>query len=427
VKNDNRNRILYLPFLLLLISFFIFCGSPENNSITNNILRVALFDNPTNLDPRTYSDVASYRIIEQIYDPLLRLDSTGTPQPVLARNWEISNDTVYTFKLHDNVFFHDGIPLTAYDVAFTFTSILDSALKAPSRKSFEVVDKITVIDSFTIKFKLKFPYAPFLPNIEMGIVPQHIARKQPDVLQRKPVGSGPFKFVEWKSDAFIDLAANGNYWAGPPELDGLLIKILPEATTRILALEYGEIDFLMNEFPESYLPRFQSNPDLKILKKSGSNYVYIGLNVRNQYLKNRKVRQAIAYAINTREIIDNLLGGIYEPAKSLLNPLHWAFNPNLPSYAYSPQKAKQLLDDAGFIDPDGDGSEPRFRLNYKCTDKQKSRQKGQIIQQYLKKVDIEIKIQSFIFLIPRPGSNLFGGSIWQNTKISATLYIFNSC
>ncbi|MEJ2538308.1 MAG: ABC transporter substrate-binding protein, partial [Calditrichia bacterium] len=290
---------------------------------------------------------------------------------------------------------HDSRPLTAYDVAYTFQSILDPQLRAPSRKSFEPIDKIQVLDSLTIKFKLKYPYAPFLANTQVGIVPRHIAQNKSNMLQRRPMGSGPFIFKKWKADSYVELSANTTYWKSPPKLDGVLVEILPEETTRILALENGEIDFLMNNFPESFLPRFRKNPDLKVEMKTGSNYVYLGLNLRNPFLKNRKVRQAIAHAIDVKGIINNLMGGIHVPAKSLLNPRHWAYNPNLPDYAFDPEMAKQLLDEAGYPDPDGDGPEVRFTLSYKCTDKQMSRQKAQLIQEYLKQVGIGIDIQSY--------------------------------
>lgn len=388
-------KIKILLLILAVTTLLVNCHQSKTANKSGNVLRVALFDNPTNLDPRTYSDAASYRIIEQIYDSLVKLDSTGKPVPSLAEEWETPSDTVYIFRLRRGVHFHDGKPLTAYDAAFTFRSIMDPELKAPSRTSFEVVDKISVSDSFTLKFKLKHPYAPFLSNMEMGIVPRHLAEANPKILQRKPLGSGPFRFVKWEQDAFIRLNANPDYWQGKPRIDGLIIKILPEATTRILALEKGEIDFLMNNFPESFIPRFRKNPRLKIRMKTGSNYVYLGLNLQNPYLKHKKVRKAIAHAIDVKRIINDLLGGIHTPARSLLNPRHWAYNPNLPAYDYQPEKARRLLDEAGFPDPDGDGPKVRFQLTYKCTDKQMSRQKAQIIQQYLKQVGIGLEIQSY--------------------------------
>ncbi len=394
-SSSTKIKITKNLFLFLLPLLIFSCGESDSVGRSDNILKVALFDNPTNLDPRTYSDVASYRIIEQVYDFLVRPDSSGFPHPDLAESIENPSDTVYVFTLRRNAFFHDGAPLTAYDAAYTYQSIMDPALGAPSRKSFEVVDKITVPDSFTLKIKLKYPYAPFLANAEVGIVPKHIAEGHPNILQRQPVGSGPFAFVKWKSDSYIELKANQRYWKGKPRLSGLLIEILPESTTRILALENGEVDFLMNNFPLSYLPRFKDNPRLKVMMKTGSNYVYLGMNLRNPYLKNKKVRKAIAHAINVKGIIDNLMAGVPTPAKSLLYPSNWAYDPNLPDYNYNPQEARRLLDEAGFPDPDGPGPQSRFQLTYKTTDKQMSRQKAQIIQQDLQDVGISVDIQSY--------------------------------
>ncbi|MEJ2635880.1 MAG: ABC transporter substrate-binding protein, partial [Calditrichia bacterium] len=187
-------RLLFFSILTILV-FLLACGGRNGEDHSDYILRVGLFDNPTNLDPRTYSDVASFKIIVQVYDFLVRSDSTGSPQPVLAESWEIPSDTVYIFKLHPHVYFHDGYPLTASDVAYTFQSILDPALKAPARKSFEIINKISVLDSLTLKIKLKHPYSPFLSDIQVGIVPRHIVENHPTALQRNPVGSGPFKFI----------------------------------------------------------------------------------------------------------------------------------------------------------------------------------------------------------------------------------------
>ncbi len=388
-------RHLIFFFLTGTAFFLAGCSSSPGNSAREPVLQVALFDNPTNLDPRTYSDVVSYKIIEQVFDFLVRPDSTGVPRPELATSWETPSDTVYLFHLRKGVRFHDGSLLSAYDVAYTFRSVLDPALKAPLRKSLEVIKAITVLDSFRIKFTLAHPHAPFLSNLEVGIVPRHLAEPHPEQFKQHPVGSGPFQFVRWEPDALVVLKRNPYYWRGRPGLSEIQMKIIPEATTRVLALENGEVDFLMNNFPERYLPRLRANPRLKVLTRTGSNYVYIGLNLRNPYLKKLAVRQALAYAINVPEMISSLTAGLHTRATSLLYPGNWAHNPNLQPYPYDPEKARALLNRAGYPDPDGDGPAVRFTLTYKCTDKLQSRQKAQVIQQYLGRVGIGVKIQSY--------------------------------
>lgn len=382
-------------FWLLPMLFALKCGSDPTDNIEQQVLRVALIDNPTNLDPRTHSDVSSFRVIEQVYDFLVRWDSSGLAQPELAEKWETPSDTVYVFNIREGVTFHDGHALTAHDVAYTYRSILDPELNAPIHHTLKVIDKITVLDSFRVKFKLKQTHAPFLSDIQVGIVPAHIADGETIDLKKHPVGSGPFKFVRWRADSFIELDRNEKYWKGAPKLQKIEMKILPESNIRVLALENHEIDFLINNFPIDYLPRLEKNPRLRIMMKTGSNYTYLALNLHNPYLKHPKVRQALAHSVNVEEMIRDLMRGVHTPATSVLNPDHWAHAPNLKSYSYDPELAKKLLDEAGFPDPDGDGPQFRFTLNYKCTDKLQSRQKAQIIQQYLRQVGVHINIQSY--------------------------------
>ena len=382
-------------FLIVFLIVFLKCNNTSEDHLQKQILRVPLIDNPTNLDPRTHSDVSSFRVIEQVYDFLVRWDSTGIVRPELAESWTMPSDTIYIFNIRKGIRFHDGMPLTAYDVAYTYESILDPALNAPVRSTLEVIDKITVLDSFHVKFKLKQIHAPFLSDIQLGIVPAHIAKNNQIDLKKHPFGSGPFKFVRWKADAFIELEKNEDYWKQTPRINKIVMKILPESNTRVLALENSEIDFLMNDFPQDYLSRLRENPRLKANMKTGSNYTYLALNLRNEYLKHQKVRLAIAHAINVKEMINDLMGGIPSPAKSLLNPDHWAYDPKLESHPFNPELANWLLDLAGFPDPDRDGPRFRFTLIYKCTDKLQSRQKAQVIQQYLRKVGINVNIQSY--------------------------------
>ncbi|RMI25192.1 MAG: ABC transporter substrate-binding protein, partial [Calditrichaeota bacterium] len=373
------------------------CSGNSDEHISQQILRVALNDNPTNLDPRTSTDVASFRVIELVYDFLVRMDSTGMPRPDLAERIDTPSDREYIFTLRRGVTFHDGHPLTAYDVAYTFESILDTTLHSNMRIVLQNVRRITVLDSFRVKFELYLPEAPFLSHLQVGIVPRHAVETGRVDLKATPLGSGPFRFVRWSSDAFVELERNDRYWKGAPRLKKIIMKILPEATTRVLALQNGEIDILPSGVPETYLPELEKDSRFKVVKRRGSNYVYLALNYRSPYLASLKVRKAIAHAIDVDAIIKNLLGGLHQRANSLLSPGHWAYNPHLPVYEYDPERARRLLDEAGFPDPDGDGPGTRFSVVYKCTDKLASRQKAQVIQQYLREVGIDVKVQSFEF------------------------------
>lgn len=394
-RNDDLKPALF-PILPILFSAFLYlsCSGDARDPVRDQQLYVALYDNPTNLDPRTHADAASFRVIELIYDFLVRMDSTGMPQLDLAEKLETPSDTEYVFTLRRNVHFHDGVLLTAHDVAYTFQSILDPALNAPLRASLENLRKIEVLDSFRVRFSLRAPDAPFLSDLVVGIVPRHLLLNGSVDLKQNPLGSGPFRFRQWDAHARIVLDANEAYWKGAPALRQVVIKILPDATTRALALQNKEVDLLVGNIAESSLPTFRADPRLKVQMSEGSNYVYLALNLENPYLGKRKVRQAIAHALDIDMIIQSLLSGVHQRAVSLLNPRNWAFNPHLKNYAYDPALARRLLDEAGFPDPDGDGPSPRFSLIYKCSSNLLSRQKAQIVQQSLQQVGIEVKVQS---------------------------------
>ncbi len=387
-----KQRTLWI--LLLTFIFFNACSN-EQDPVKNRILRVALQDNPTNLDPRTVTDAVSFRIVELCYDFLVRMDSTGLPQLALAQKLDQPSPVEYIFTLPPNVRFHDGRPLTAEDVVYTFNSILDPALKAPLRSSLEIIKSITAPDSLHVKFTLKEPHAPFLAHLAVGITPRHLSETNQRDLSSQPMGSGPFVFKQWAPHSFIELEKNSDYWNGPPPMNKVIIKILPEENTRRMALQNGEVDLLIGNVSETSLPVFQSMERLKIMRSPGSNYVYLGLNLRNRYLGNPLVRQAIAHALDIEGIIKNLLAGVHTRALSVLNKNHWAYNPDLQPYIYDPSLAKKLLDEAGFRDPDGDGPRTRFTLGYKTSSNLQSRQKAQVIQEYLRAVGIDVQIQSY--------------------------------
>lgn len=393
---------LFLAKILILAFFTSIlwqggCSQKKESSSRGKyggILKVRLLDNPTDLDPRTSRDAVSYRVIELVYSSLFRYDSTGRLQPELVDTFTVKNDIHYTFTLKPNILFHDGKPLTAEDVVYTIQWMMNHPVKAATPLFHRYIKKISVRDSRTLEIELKEIYSPFTSLLTIGIVPKHVAEKDSNSLHLYPVGSGPFRFEKWEQDQQIVLSAFYNYFEGRPFLDKLILKIIPDGNTAVLALNSGDIDFMMNNFNFSNLELFEKNPDLKIQYGDGSNYTYLAFNLRNRYLRKRKVRQAIAYAIDKKSILKNLYHGIHKPARSLLPHFHWAYNPNLKDYEYNPELAKKLLDEAGYRDPDGDGPRTRFTLVYKCTDKQSSRQKAQIIQSYLRKVGINLKIEA---------------------------------
>ncbi len=364
-------------------------------------LRVGLESNPTNLDPRLATDVASARVTQVVFNSLLRKPVPGSEQgdvhskllPELAEKWEVLEDTTYVFYLRRGVKFQDGSELTARDVEYTFNSILDKNFKSPRRSSYEQIKQIVVVDDYTIKFVLKNPFAPFLLNMTMGIVPRHLA-EQPD-FSRRPVGSGPFRLLSWKPDEELVFERHEDYFEGPPHLKRLVYRILPEDITRLLALKKGDLDLVQNAVPPDMLPQLEAEPGLRLEKRPGTTYAYLGFNLRDKILGQKLVRRAIALSINRSAIIEHILGGLAAPAKSLLAPGNWAYDPDLPDYPYNSVQAKKLLDEAGFPDPDGDGPQVRFNLTYKTSQNELSRRIAEVLQEELKGVGIGVDIKSY--------------------------------
>jgi peptide/nickel transport system substrate-binding protein len=305
------------------------------------------------------------------------------------------DDQTYIFHLKERVRFHNRDILTAEDVKYTFDSIRDPALKSPKRESLEKIDSIEVLGPYKVKFHLSEPYAPFLVNMTIGIVPKIAATEMGHEFAAHPVGTGPFRLHIWNQDQEVVLVPFGSYFSELPRLKRLTFKIVPEDTVRVLELEKGSVQLIQNLIPPDLLSRLEKKNSLKITKKPGSTYAYMGFNLEDPILKNKAVRQAIAHAIDREAIIKYILGSLAKPARGMLAPNNWAYEENVETYEYKPEFSRQLLDKAGFPDPDQNGPAPRFSLIYKTSQNEQSRRVAEVIQQQLAEVGIDIKIKSY--------------------------------
>ncbi len=357
---------------------------------------VAAFESsPTNLDPRLATDANSARIIGLIFNSLLRFDEKLNLVPDLSEKWENPNPVTYIFHLKKAVKFHNGKELTAEDVKYTFESILNPDFLSPHRKSYEKIKTIVVIDKYTVKFILSESYALFLINMTMAIVPKDDAEKAKRDFTIRPIGTGPFVFEKWIADERIELKRNENYFEGKAKLSMLIFKIISDDTIRLLGLKTGEIDFIQNAIPPDLISSLSKDKNITILTGDGVNYSYLGFNLTDTFLKDKRVRKAIAYAVDCNSIINNLLAGLAIPATGVLPKNNWAYEEDVASYEYNPDKSKRLLDEAGFADPDGDGPKERFRLIYKTTNNDLRKMIGEVLQKNLKDVGIGLDIRTY--------------------------------
>jgi peptide/nickel transport system substrate-binding protein len=393
----EKQRISIFLFILYTLTFttLLGCGDKKTPG-ARQTLTIGIESNPISLDPRMAVDAVSSQIIQVVFNGLVKKDQNSRLVPDLAVSWEMPDERTYVFRLRENVLFHNGKEFSAKDVKYTYDSIRDPALKSPKRESLEKIESIEIIDPHTVKFHLSEPFAPFMVNMTIGIVPHEAVMEMGDEYSAThPLGTGPFKFNSWVQDQQVKLKSHTKHFSGPTRLKWLVFKVTPEDTVRVLELEKGSVQLIQNLVPPDLLPRLEKKETLKIIKKPGSTYAYMGFNLEDAILKKPAVRRAIAHAIDRDSIIEHILGSLARPARGMLSPDNWAYEKDVETYPYNPERSKQLLDQAGFPDPDKDGPAPRFSLVYKTSQNEQSRRVAEVIQQQLAGVGIGIDIKSY--------------------------------
>jgi len=294
-----------------------------------------------------------------IYESLLRYDEKLQPQPSLAESWTVSDDgTVYTFKLHDNVKWHDGEPFSADDVVFSVDKFLRQT-NARLRVSLEHVAKIEALDKDTVRFTLKQPFGPFLGIFEGGtmpIVPKHIYEGtdyKTNPANNTPIGTGPFKFDKWEKGSYIHLVKNQDYYLeGKPYIDEIYWHVIPDAASRAVAFETGKVDVLPGGSVENFdVPRLTGLPNTCVTEKGWEYFsplAWLWLNNREGPLAKKEVRQAVMYALDRdfgKEVIWNGFGAV--PTGPMTSALRF-YTDDVKKYPHDVDKAKALLKEAGY-------------------------------------------------------------------------------
>ncbi|MFK9094038.1 ABC transporter substrate-binding protein [Bacillus salipaludis] len=371
----KKKSFKWLLISLLAISMFLVgCNSKTNNETdgkkdpgTSNgskkdTLVYGRGGDSTSLDPITTTEGEAFKVTENIYETLLEYGEKDTTiQPGLAEKWEASDDGLtYTFKLRQGVKFHDGTDFNADAVVFNFDRWMNgNDEKFPYYTMFggykadegHVIKEVKAIDANTVQFVLKRPQAPFLKNLAMspfGIASPEAVKKWGDDFRSHPVGTGPFKFVEWKKKDRIVVEKNPDYWQkGLPKLNKIIFRVIPENAARLNALAKGEID-VMDGLNNSDEETVKSNDKLQIIERPSMNVGYIGLTNTRKPFDNKLVRQAINYAVDKKSIIDAFYGGKALPAKNPMPPSIEGYNDAIQEYPYDLEKAKALLKEAGY-------------------------------------------------------------------------------
>jgi peptide/nickel transport system substrate-binding protein len=383
--------ICLFPFAFCLV----FSGCQSSRAARDTVA-IAIEAGPNNLDPRIGLSSESERIHQLLFNSLVRRGTHFEILPDLASHWETPDATTYRFFLRMGIRFHDGRPLTSRDVRYTIQSLLDGSIVSPKTSTYRVIERIEAPDEQTVVFHLREPNAAFLWNLTnggIGIVPEGAGSNA----QKHPIGTGPFRFVAYAHEEELILEANRDYFRGCPTVPRVNFKIIPDATTRALELRKGTLDIGQNVLPPDFVKALEREPHLQVQTLPGTNYQYLGLNLKDPLLQDKRVRKAIAYAIPREEIIQYYWRGLVTPASGLLPRNHWAYEDNVEIYPHDPTKARQLLDEAGWTDPDGPGPKPRFHLTFKTSTDESTRQVAAVIQQKLKETGIQIDLRSYEF------------------------------
>jgi peptide/nickel transport system substrate-binding protein len=385
VAHVFRLAIVALPLLAI--------GCLHRPTTDPRVLVVGITSGPNNLDPRIGTDDVSAKTAQLIFNNLMTLDEHLRVAPDLAERLDNPDPTTYVVTLRKGVKFHDGHELTSADVVYTFKSLLDPKFISPRKGAYRMVKAIEATDRYTATFVLKEPFGSFPVNLVIPIVPDGAGAD----FREHPVGTGPYKFVRYLVDDHIELAPFDDYFGGRPRNDGLILKVVPDDIMRGLELRKGTIDLVVNDIAPDIVYQLGRDRDLQLVESPGVDYQYIGLNLRDRLLKDVRVRKAIGYAIDRTAIVEHLRRGLAAPAAGLLPPVSWAYEPNVFTFSYDPARARALLDEAGYRDPDGESPEPRFHLTLKVSNVEFNRLQSAVIQQNLRDVGIALEVRTYEF------------------------------
>ncbi|MCR4397730.1 MAG: ABC transporter substrate-binding protein [Firmicutes bacterium] len=349
------------------------------------VLRISIAAEHLTFDPHNYKagpDVVAQALI---IETLVGRDKDGNRVPKLATSWKMLDPKKWEFKLREGVKFTDGTPFDGKAVKVS----LERSSKAPRGSGFVgFVESVDVVDPLTVVLNLKTPFGPILDNLSdpvAGIVSPAALEKYGDDISKNPVGTGPFKLLEWIPGDRTVFVANTEYWGKKPALDKVIMRAIPEESTRLMALKSGETDLIENPAPHE-VPNLKKDPNFTVIQTPRARNVWLGMNIKDKILSNKKVRQAIALAVDEETIVSSVLEGMGRVADNGFIPPEVVKLSPAPSYEYNPTKAKQLLAEAGY--PNG------LTLNLWTPENRYLRDKQvcEVIAQQLQQVGINCKI-----------------------------------
>ncbi|HEX9799001.1 MAG TPA: ABC transporter substrate-binding protein [Thermoanaerobaculia bacterium] len=387
-----------IALAVALAGFAVACGPPPPPTLpTDNSLTIALESAPIQFDPRVATDQSSSRVFELAMNGLVTKDENGRFVPDLAERWELlDGGTRWRFHLRRDVVFHDGRPLSAADVVWTYSGLVDGTLASAKRGAYAQVAGVAAVDEHTVDFTTRGPFGALLGNLTayVAVVP---AGRTPEEMNERPIGTGPFRVVG-RSPERVELAAFDGFFRGRPPLDRVVLREVPDATVRVLELRKGTVQLVVNGLPPDVVPLFEGDERFRVVRQTGSGYIYLGLNLEDPILADLRVRRALALSLDRETLVRTLWRGLGVPTETMLPPGFWARHDELEPIPHDPAAAMVLLDEAGFPDPDGPGgAAPRLTLTYKTSTDETSVLQAQVLQAMAAAAGIRLEIRSLEF------------------------------
>ncbi|GLQ10408.1 peptide ABC transporter substrate-binding protein [Devosia yakushimensis] len=306
------------------------------------------------LDPRLTRDTTASRTADLIYAGLVHITPALEPVPDLAESWENPDPQTFIFKLRPDLKFSDGSPLTADDVVFTYTTLIDPDFNAPARALYTPITAVEAVDPLTVKFTLSAPYAPLLSYLDVGIVPKALVEGGTDIALN-PIGAGPMKLVSWNRGSEIALEANANYWRGAPEIENVTIKIIGDNSARAQAFEAGDLDVIQSPLSPQDIERLKGDDRFGNVITAGLGVNYLNFNTKDPLLSDPKMRQAFAMLVDQDTIVNDIYQGVDQVAHSIILPSSWAYSDTISQPTFNIEGAIALFNELGWTDSNGDG------------------------------------------------------------------------
>ncbi len=350
------------------------------------------------------TDASSHEAAGYVFNGLVRYDKDLKLEGELAESWEVSPDGKrITFRLRKGVKWHDGAPFTSDDVMFTYRRMIDPRTPTAYGEDFKQVKRASAPDPQTFVVEYPRPFAPALASWGMHVLPKHLLESYPDIskspLNKRPVGTGPYRFVEWKTGEKVVFDASPDYFEGKPYIARVITRVIPDQATMFLELKSGGVD-TMALTPPQYVRQTDTAEFKKSFnryKYTASGYTYLGFRLSHPFFKDKRVRQAIAHAADKKALIDGVLLGLGQEATGPYKPGTWAYNPNVRKYPHDPERSKALLAEAGWKEKDGvhvkDGQPFEFTVLTNAGNEARAKTAA-ILQQNLAEVGIRMKIRT---------------------------------